>query len=117
MARPRPLVIAIAGPNGAGKSTTAPPLLRDALKVSEFVNADAIAGGLSAFRPESVAIPAGRVMLDRMHQLAKARADFAFETTLASKSFAPWLTRLKRDGYHVHILFLWLEGANLAVDR
>src|SRR5206468_5874268 len=31
--------------------------------------------------------------------------------------FAPWLTRLKRDGYHVHILFLWLEGANLAVDR
>ena len=117
MARHRPLVIVIAGANGAGKSTTAPSLLRDALQVSEFVNADAIAGGLSAFRPDSVAIPAGRAMLERMHHLAEARADFAFETTLASRSFAPWLTRLKQRGYHVHVLFLWLESADLAVDR
>ena len=117
MAGPNPLVIAIAGPNGAGKSTTAPSLLRDALRVSEFVNADAIAGGLSAFRPDSVAIPAGRVMLERMRQLAKARADFVFETTLASRSFAPWLARLKCGGYRVHILFLWLESADLAVNR
>jgi predicted ABC-type ATPase len=98
MARHRPLVIVIAGANGAGKSTTAPSLLRDALQVSEFVNADAIAGGLSAFRPDSVAIPAGRAMLERMHHLVEARADFAFETTLASRSFAPWLTRLKQRG-------------------
>ena len=117
MAAPRPLIIAIAGPNGAGKSTTAPSLLRDALRVSEFVNADAIAGGLSAFRPDSVAIPAGRVMLERMRRLARAQADFAFETTLASKSLAPWLRRLKRGGYHVHVLFLCLESADLAVNR
>jgi len=117
MAGRRPLLIVIAGPNGAGKSTTAPSLLRDALQVSEFVNADAIAGGLSAFRPESVAIPAGRAMLDRIRQLAEARAAFAFETTLASRSFAPWLVRLKRHGYHVHVLFLWLESVDLAVNR
>jgi len=113
----RPLVIVIAGPNGAGKSTTAPSLLRDALQVSEFVNADTIAGGLSAFRPDSVAIPAGRAMLERIRHLAEAQADFAFETTLASRTFAPWLVRLKRSGYHVHVLFLWLESADLAVDR
>jgi len=117
MAGSRPLVIVIAGPNGAGKSTTAPSLLRDALRVSEFVNADTIAGGLSAFRPDSVAIPAGRAMLERIGQLAKAQAAFAFETTLASRSFAPWLARLKRSGYHVHVLFLWLESADLAVHR
>jgi predicted ABC-type ATPase len=117
MALHRPLVIVIAGPNGAGKSTTAPSLLRDALQVSEFVNADAIAGGLSAFRPDSVAIPAGRAMLERMQHLADAQTNFAFETTLASRSFAPWLARLKRRGYHVHVLFLWLESADLAVDR
>ena len=117
MALHRPLVIVIAGPNGAGKSTTAPWLLRDALQVSEFVNADAIAGGLSAFRPDSVAIPAGRAMLERMQNLADAQTNFAFETTLASRSFAPWLARLKRRGYHVHVLFLWLESADLAVDR
>lgn len=113
----RPLVVVIAGPNGAGKSTTAPSLLRDALQVSEFVNADAIAGGLSAFRPDSVAIPAGRAMLERMRNLAEARADFAFETTLASRSFAPWLASLKRRGYDVHVLFLWLESADLAMNR
>jgi predicted ABC-type ATPase len=110
-------VIVIAGPNGAGKSTTAPSLLRDTLQVSEFVNADTIAGGLSAFRPDSVAIAAGRAMLERIRQLAEARADFAFETTLASRSFASRLARLKRNGYHVHVLFLWLESADLAVNR
>ena len=117
MDKQRPLVVVIAGPNGAGKSTTAPSLLRDALQVSEFVNADAIAGGLSAFRPDSVAIPAGRAMLVRMQQLAEAKMNFAFETTLASRTFAPRLARLRRHGYHVHVLFLWLDSADLAVNR
>ncbi len=117
MTRRRPLVVVIAGPNGAGKSTAAPSLLRDTLQVTEFVNADAIADGLSAFRPDSVAIPAGRAMLQRMQHLAEARTDFAFETTLASRSFVPWLARLKSSGYHVHVLFLWLESADLAVNR
>lgn len=117
MSRRSPLVVVIAGPNGAGKSTTAPWLLRDTLRVEEFVNADAIADGLSAFRPDSVAISAGRAMLQRMRFLADSRADFAFETTLASRSFVPWLARLRSDGYHVHVLFLWLENADLAVDR
>jgi predicted ABC-type ATPase len=32
----------------------------------------------------AVAITAGRIMLARLHELAAQRADFAFETTLAS---------------------------------
>jgi predicted ABC-type ATPase len=48
-------VVVIAGPNGAGKSTAAPAVLRNALRVNEFVNADTIAAGLSAFSPEAVA--------------------------------------------------------------
>lgn len=112
-----PHVIVVAGPNGAGKSTSAPYLLRDALEVKEFVNADAIALGLSGFRPEAAAFTAGRVMLNRIRQLAGARENFAFETTLASRSFAPWLERLRWDGYRVHLLFLWLESADLAVTR
>ena len=68
--------MAIAGPNGAGKSTTAPRLLPGALAVNEFVNADVIARGLSAFQPESVAVAAGRLMLARLHELAARRADF-----------------------------------------
>lgn len=112
-----PHVIVVSGPNGAGKSTSAPHLLRDTLAVTEFVNADAIASGLSPFRPESVAIEAGRIMLARMRQLAANHNNFAFETTLASRSFAPWLRELQRDGYHVHVLFLWLRSADLAVSR
>lgn len=114
---PGPLVVVIAGPNGAGKSTAAPRLLQGALAVSEFVNADTIALGLSAFRPEAVALAAGRVMLSRMEQLARSRADFAFETTLASRTFAPWLTTLRASGYHTHLAFLSLPSPELAVAR
>jgi predicted ABC-type ATPase len=110
-------VIVVSGPNGAGKSTAAPYLLKDTLEVREFVNADAIAAGLSAFRPETVAMTAGRIMLERMRHLAARGEDFAFETTLASRSFAPWLLGLQRSGYRVHLLFLWLRNAELAVSR
>jgi predicted ABC-type ATPase len=85
-----PSIVILAGPNGAGKSTTAPFLLRDALAVTEFVNADQIAQGLSAFSPETVAIEAGRLMLARLDELVRRRETSAFETTLASRSFAPW---------------------------
>jgi predicted ABC-type ATPase len=112
-----PTIVVIAGPNGAGKSTTAPRLLKGPLAVSEFVNADTIAQGLSAFRPETVAIAAGRAMLARMRALAAAKRSFAYETTLSSRTFAPWLRKLQREGYSVHILFLALRSADLAVAR
>lgn len=112
-----PLVVVIAGPNGAGKSTTAPRLLQDVLAVDEFVNADTIAAGISAFRPESVALEAGRMMLTRIRLLAKAHRSFAFETTLASRSFAPWLKELRASGYRAHVAFLSLPNADLAVAR
>lgn len=113
----KPHVIIIAGPNGAGKSTTAPMLLKGTLGVTEFVNADVIAQGLSAFQPESAAFHAGRVMLERLHYLAKERVNFAFETTLASRSFAPWIEKLKQSGYTFHLVFLWLPNADFAVAR
>jgi predicted ABC-type ATPase len=112
-----PRVIVLAGPNGAGKSTSAARLLRGALGVDEFVNADVIAQGLSRFAPERVAMAAGRIMMRRLKELAAARASFAFETTLASRSFAPWLADLKAAGYRVHLVFLWLPSAEVAVAR
>jgi predicted ABC-type ATPase len=112
-----PKVVVIAGPNGAGKSTTSSAVLRDALKVHEFVNADTIAAGLSAFSPETVALTAGRIMLDRVRELAHEGSDFAFETTLASRTFAPWLRRLQTDGYKFHLVYLWLPTVELAIAR
>jgi predicted ABC-type ATPase len=113
----RPSIVILAGPNGAGKSTVAPDVLQGTLAVSEFVNADVIASGLSAFDPDSAAITAGRVMLARIRELAGQRASFAFETTLASRTFATWLRELRTSGYAVHLFFLWLSSADLAVER
>ena len=113
----RPQLIILAGPNGAGKSTSAPDLLRDAFAVDEFVNADAIALGLSAFSPDGVALEAGKIMLRRLRELAEKRVDFAFETTLASRSFAPRLRQLRDEGYAAHLFFLSLPNADFAVER
>lgn len=112
-----PSVIALAGPNGAGKSTAGPALLRGALGVTDLVNADVIAQGLSAFEPEGVALTAGKVMLTRLRELAARRATFAFETTLAGRTYARWLAGLKESGYEVHIVFLWLPTVELAIRR
>lgn len=112
-----PQVIAIAGANGAGKTTMAPFLLRDELRVLEYVNADPIAHGLSGFDPASVALQAGRVMLNRLHDLAEERKTFAFETTLSAKHYAGWIKKLRHDGYYFQLMFLWLRSADLAVQR
>ncbi len=117
MRKQSPKVVALAGPNGAGKSTSAARLLRGALKVDEFVNADVIAQGLSAFAQDRVAFQAGRIMLARLHELAAARSSFGFETTLATRSYAPWLAELRTAGYTVHVVFLWLTNADEAVAR
>ena len=90
-----PNVYIVAGPNGAGKSTFARLFLPDYADCKEFVNADLIAAGLSPFNPESLAIEAGRLMLERIETLARSRVDFGFETTLAGRSQASLLTRLR----------------------
>ena len=113
-----PNLVVIAGPNGAGKSTAAPLLIGKRLGIAEFVNADVIAAGLSAFAPEAVAIQAGRIMLGRLDELAAAGSYFAFETTLASRHFARWIAALRRDrGYRFHLAFLWIPNAEMAVRR
>jgi predicted ABC-type ATPase len=90
-------------------------LLKGTLGVTEFVNPDVIAQGLSAFAPERNAMAAGRIMLGQLRDLVRRRETFAFETTLATRSFAPWLSGLRRKGYRVHLLFLWLASPDLAV--
>jgi len=115
--RNRPNVVVLAGPNGAGKSTAAPLLLKGLLDIYDFVNADVIAQGLSGFAPEAAALEAGAIMLQRIKALAESRRSFAFETTLASRSYAPWLRQLLAVGYHVRLVFLWLPEADLAVER
>jgi predicted ABC-type ATPase len=114
---PRPQVAVLAGINGAGKTTASQHLLREALNMPSFTNADAIARGLNAFDVESVAVKAGRIMLDHLRELAAARRSFAFETTLSGRAYAPWLRGLVRDGYAVHLLYYWLRSPETAIRR
>ncbi|MBX3403051.1 MAG: AAA family ATPase [Phycisphaeraceae bacterium] len=117
MSRHPPQIIVIGGPNGAGKSTIAREVLHGTLGVSEFVNADTIASGLSGFDPERAAFAAGRVMLARLRELAAAGQSFAFESTLASRSLAPWLQEIGAGGYVVLLLYVWLRSPEIAVRR
>lgn len=112
-----PHAVVLGGPNGAGKSTSAPRLLRGTLAVDEFVNADTLAQGLSAFRPADVAIEAGRLTVERLDELERQRRSFAFESTLSSHGLARRLTRLSAAGYRVHIVYLWLPTVDLALAR
>ena len=56
-------------------------------------------------------------MLERIHHLANNNENFAFETTLASRSFAPWIAKLREKGYFFHLTFLLLESPDLAISR
>jgi predicted ABC-type ATPase len=116
ISKPSPRVVVFAGPNGAGKSTHADAILA-ALGMETFVNADYIARGLSGRNTDAVAFEAGRIMLKRLHQLGEAGADFAFESTLSSRTFAPFLRLLKDQGYGVAIYYFSLASAQLAVRR
>lgn len=107
----------IAGPNGAGKTTVAFSLLPEFMGVSEYVNADSLAHALSPFNPDASAIQAGKLMLDKINTLVNQNKNFAFETTLASKSFVQLVKNCKLNGYNTNLMFLWLHSAELAVER
>ena len=100
-----PNLYIVAGCNGAGKTTASFTVLPEMLSCKEFVNADSIAAGLSPFNPESVAIEAARLMLSRIQELLDGRGDFAFETTLAIKSYVSLVKEAQAAGYKVTLLF------------
>jgi predicted ABC-type ATPase len=77
-----PSLYIIGGVNGSGKTTVSMNLLPNFLDYFEYVNADAIAAGLSPLNPQSMAIEAGRLMIQRLRTLSNSGSDFAFETTL-----------------------------------
>jgi predicted ABC-type ATPase len=112
-----PRCIVIAGPNGAGKTTFAREYLPKDAGVIRFVNADLIAAGLSPLRPELASLAGGRLLLSELDRLAKARADFAFETTLSGLGYVGRLQQWKAAGYRIEIIFLRLPSPQLALRR
>ena len=107
----------IAGCNGAGKTTAAFTILPEIINCKEFVNADEIAKGLSPFQPEKVAFESGRIMLNRIDELLKENESFAFETTLATRSYKNKIKTAREKGFTITLLFFWLQNVELAKER
>jgi predicted ABC-type ATPase len=76
-----------------------------------------IAAGLSPFDPESVAVEAGRIMLNRIYQIIDERESFAFETTLATRSYVSLIKKIHAYGYKVTLLYFWLKSPEFAIQR
>jgi predicted ABC-type ATPase len=112
-----PNLYIIAGCNGAGKTTASYTVLPEMLNCEEFVNADSIAAGLSPFNPESVAIEAGLIMLERIDTLMKMGKDFAIETTLATRSYVNLIKRVRQIDYKVTLVYFWLSSPEEAKQR
>ena len=112
-----PRCIVIAGPNGAGKTTFAREYLPKDAGVIHFVNADLIAAGLSPLRPELAALAGGRLRLTELDRLAKAKVDFAFESTLSGLGYVGRLKKWKAAGYRLEMVFLRLRSPQLALRR
>ncbi len=110
-------VVIIAGPNGAGKTTFAREFLPNEAHCPAFINADLIAAGLSPFQPETVALRAGRLMLEEIEERVRHRQSFAFETTLSGRTYAKKIHEWQTLGYHVKLIFLLLPNPEVAVAR
>ena len=107
----------IAGCNGAGKTSASVTILPEILNCKEFVNADEIARGISPFNSESVAVEAGRLMLQRIEFLLNGDNSFAIETTLATRSYSNLVQRAHQCGFFVQLLFFWLPSPEYAIER
>jgi predicted ABC-type ATPase len=112
-----PNLYIIAGCNGAGKTTASFTVLPEMLNCNIFINADEIARGLSPLNPELSSIEAGRLMLKKINDYVPLQKDFAFETTLSSRTFRNTILKSIKSGYETTLLFFWLNSVELAYER
>ncbi len=112
-----PEIYVFGGCNGSGKTTLATTILSSLDNSLEFVNADIIAAELKPINVDDVAVGASRLMLERINTLSRQNRDFAFETTLAARTFAKFLRECKARGYRINLVFVWLESANLVSSQ
>ena len=56
-------------------------------------------------------------MLNRIKHLVETGEDFAFETTLATKSYVSFIQKAKERGFKVTLIFVYLNSVELAKQR
>jgi len=115
MSKPNKSIVIFAGPNGAGKTTFARAFL--AQSHLRFINADLIAAGLSPFSPETMALRAGRLMLEEIAVSTAGNESFAFETTLSGLGWLRHIRQWRGQGWYVVLYFLALQDVEMAISR
>jgi len=104
-------------PQRAGKTTFALEYLPQVAQCSRFVNADLIAAGLSPLAPERELLAASRLFLGEIEACIAKREDFAFETTLAGRSYLKLVRRLQTAGWRVELIYLALPSMEMSKLR
>ena len=104
----------IAGPNGAGKTTFALEFLPEIANCSNFINADLIAAGLSPLAPERELLAASRIFLEEIQYRINNKEDFAFETTLAGRSYLKLIKQLQANGWRIELIYLALPNTEIS---
>ena len=112
-----PKLYIISGCNGSGKTTASYTLLPDLLNCREFVNSDEFAKSFSPFDPGAASVTASRYMLMKINYLLERKADFAIETTLATRSLMQIVRQAQQQNYETTILYFWLNSPDLAIER
>lgn len=111
----KPRIIIIGGANGSGKTTLAREYV--AVENIKYLGADEIARELNEEKPEDAAIKAARLFSQRLHDLLKNRESFVVESTLSGLSLQRRIEKTRKFGYAVEVVFVYLDSAELCVQR
>ena len=117
MNKNKPTCYVIAGPNGAGKTTFAMNYLPNIAGCRNFVNADLIAYGIAPLDSMAAQFQAGELFLKEIRKNIERQKDFAFETTLAGKTYQKLFKRLHQGGWRIVLFFLWIPDADFSRQR
>ena len=110
-----PRLILIGGANGSGKTT----LAREYISVEglPYLGADQIAYELNPDDVERVAIEAGRLFIQKIAESIELNKSFIVESTLSGLSLRKWLVRAREAGFLISTSFVYLDSAELCIDR
>jgi len=108
-------LIIIAGANGSGKTTFAIPYVKEL--GFDFLNADEIVKELESQGEKNSMIKAGRIFFSRLNQNIIERVNFVVETTLSGTYINKVAVKAKRAGYNIKIIYIFLDDAELCVER
>ena len=110
----RAQTLVVAGPNGSGKTTFAREYVEQ--YPYPYISADVIAEGLSE-SIEEVRIEASKRFLGRIAEQIDKSESFVVESTLSGLTFKKIIHQLKKSGYEVSIVFIFLATAEACMAR